>query len=142
MTTLDSISRQIADLSQALVSVPGAQADRKMEAFEGLLNEISTALSDILGTFERRAAAEDEGKELQAIQALTDAIKGLKLTAPAVTVQVNPTPIENHVTVPAPVVTVTTDKGRRVARWEIDHQYLHGRIDKSVLTPVYDQPSN
>lgn len=62
-----------------------ADAEAKMAAFEGLLDEVSTALTDLVSTMEQ------DGKDMKAVgQAIAKALGGIKVEPQIV---VSPTPI-------------------------------------------------
>ena len=94
---------------------------RKFAAFEGLLNEISTALGDLVSVMERDG---DDG----AMKAMTEGLKALRIQAPTVNVNVSPTPVENHfeVTLPemkVPPVQVILDERPRAKTLKIELIY-------------------
>jgi hypothetical protein len=136
---------------EALAKRLGEQADNadtraKMKAFEGALGEISLALSDIVSALEKDD--DDKGKDALG-PALAAALKNvrievaapqiaapnvtvtpqLKVDAPQVSVNVSPTPIENKVDVPAPVVQVI-DRTTAAKGWKrIEIEFRHGAGD-------------
>lgn len=79
----------IDDIEKALRIMKDRGAE--MKAFEGLLTEIGSALADIVSLMEKDEKA--EAREQLDLGPLVQAIKGLKLEAPKVEVNVSPTPI-------------------------------------------------
>jgi hypothetical protein len=89
------LSQTLADISERLSD--GALADKKMAAFEGLMNEVSAALADVLGRDNSAALA----KAL--VDGLKDAIpKQQKVEPPIVNVEV----AAPQVNVAAPIVNI------------------------------------
>lgn len=83
------------------------EADKKLQAFETLMGELSSALADMVEAMQNKQAGTDEISAtlvsmLEAIEAknkgrpmdeVVAAIKGLRLQASEITVNVSPTPI-------------------------------------------------
>ncbi len=75
----------------------------EIRANEALLTEISTALADIVGLMEKyRDAGKGKDEKPLDLSPLVSAIKGLRLEASQVSVNVKPTPVEVKVS-PTPV---------------------------------------
>ena len=110
MKELQALSKAI----ERLQSDQGAQAEEKMTAFEGLLSEISTALSDLVSVIEDRPS--DMGALVEAIRSIRVDIPPpeapkVEVHPPQVNVEnrieVNPTPVQVTAQMPnqpAPVV--------------------------------------
>jgi hypothetical protein len=151
MTTLELIGKQLKALEQAQQS----DASKKLEAFEGLLAEISTALSDLVAVAEgKKPEPVDDSGVIAAIESLAEslaeAMRGMRIeapkvelaapvvhvAAPEVVVNVPAAQIKNDITVPPAQVHVV--ERQRVKHWKVDHKYFGGVIESSILTPVYE----
>lgn len=126
--------------------------DDKVAAFEGLLNEIRGALADVVVSIQKReenSALDDIAASLAELSEalsgmggrqtgdLLNAVKAIRITAPAVNITVSPTPIQNNL--PAPVVQFVE---RPQANVVLVHEYdRFDRIVKSTLSysPREDQ---
>ncbi len=146
MSTLDQIERQLKQLKETQRD----DASKKLGAFEGLLLEISTSLSDMVAALEKKADATNDGQGLiESIDALADAFKSIRIespkvdvqvAAPEVSVNVPPPKIVNEINV-APSEIKLVDRPR-IARWTVEHKYSGWNIESSVLTPVYEEENN
>ena len=107
-------------------------ADDKIQAFEGLINEASGAMADIVADMQAKSesglaeemsgALVDIASTLQQLNdKFTDAIKGLRIEAPAVNVTVQPAKVQ--------IIPADT-KG---ATWEVTIPDRYGREDR-VMT--------
>ena len=129
-------------------------ADEKIDAFEVLLNEMSGAIADAVGLMQAGHATSDELRQTlvdisEAIQrgparpeapalsldGLIEAIRALRLevtTSPAShTIAVEPTPVEVHNHLPAPVVQVLPASA---CEFVITHQYnQRGQAEQSIV---------
>jgi hypothetical protein len=124
-------------------------ADAKLEAFQELLTEVSGSIADIVQSMESHGQANDQtasaltdiaaaldaaaaGKPLEEI---VKAIKGLKLEAPVVNVQVHPTAIENHNHIAAPVLQIL--ERAQASGFKAQFTYdRHDRVESAILTPL------
>jgi hypothetical protein len=146
MSTLDQIERQLKQLKETQRD----DASKKLGAFEGLLLEISTSLSDMVAALEKKAdATNDDQGLIESIDALADAFKSIRIespkvdvqvAAPEVSVNVPPPKIVNEINV-APSEIKLVDRPR-IARWTVEHKYSGWNIESSVLTPVYEEENN
>jgi len=64
--------------------------DKRLDSFTNLLSSIESSLADVVENVEKGGGA-------AAIEAMAKAIQSIQLSAPAVTVNVSPTPIEVNV---------------------------------------------
>lgn len=130
------VEQAMAGIAASLAKIAGTATDPKMAAFEGLLNEVSAALTDVVAALER-----PDGDAAIA-KAITDGLKALRIEvaapkvsveAPRVDVHVAPTPIQ--LTVPKPVVQVIEreDKG---AVFEVDVKWRGNFIDTMRVTRI------
>lgn len=139
-----ALARQLADMVDK--ADPGVE--RRLQAFEGLMNEVSAALADLV-------AALQKPERPERMTELVDAIRSLQLRVdapeirfeprivvdpPSVTVEnkVEPTPVQ--VNVAAPVVNFTMpereddeSEGEKECTWEVRLPGLYGAPDR-VLT--------
>ena len=124
-------------------------ADQKLEAFEGMMSEVSGALADVVSAMQDKSENDAldaisgsladivsamEKRSSAPVGELIAAIKALRLGIPVVnlshTIQVNPTPIK---LLPAPV-HIMPAKG---CDYEVVPQYdLHGAIVRMAITRV------
>jgi hypothetical protein len=90
-----------AIVKQSIEKIAAAQAKEasgKLAAFESVMTELSTILSDLVVAMEARP---DAAKAIAAELAKLKIQPRIEAAPAAVTVQVNPTPIHNHVAAPA-----------------------------------------
>lgn len=120
----------------------------KAQAFETLLNELSAALADVVDTMK---AGQDSGNEVAAALAdivellesrksdtaipdLIEAVKAIRIQAPAVTVNVSPTPLTI-----TPVVQVI--ERAKAGAFEMRFTYdRDDRLQTAVLVPLESIP--
>lgn len=120
----------------------------KAQAFETLLNELSAALADVVDTMKAR---QDSGNEVAAALAdivellesrksdtaipdLIEAVKAIRIQAPAVTVNVSPTPLTI-----TPVVQVI--ERAKAGAFEMRFTYdRDDRLQTAVLVPLESIP--
>jgi hypothetical protein len=117
----------------------------KADAFEALLNEMSTALADVVDAMQSGQESQSEIATtlvdlLQLLESrkpdtsmadMCDAIKNLRIKASDVTVQVNPTPI----TVAPPVVQII--ERVQPGAYEVTFTYdNHDRLETARLVPL------
>ena len=128
--------------------------DEQATAFQELLNEMSGALADAVGLMQAGHATSDELR--QTLSDISDAVTGLHArqdaskpsfdgviaairslrteaaTPASHTIQVNPTPVEMHNHLPAPVVQVVSAPQ---CDYVITHEYnTRGQAEKSTVT--------
>lgn len=123
----------------------------KLKAFEGLLNEISAALSDVVQVLQKPRRKEEDAALTAALQSIAAAVSKLRIEAPAITfeprievspapvsapapridVNVSPAPIQNNVTVPTPEVHVHERPAPR--RIELEFHYAGDRITGATI---------
>jgi len=126
----------IDDIEKLLAAMKDRGAEIRM--LEGLLGEISVALSEGMATLDRMAkkdpaeeAAEKahEAAELGALNRIADCIAGLQITAPAVNVMVPQAP--------APQIMFMPSEERVMKGWSltITQRDANGGIRKISLTP-------
>ena len=127
-----AMDKAMSGIAASLAKIAGKATDPKMTAFEGLLNEISAALSDVV------AGMEKPDGDAAIAKAITDGLKALRIEvaaptvnvkAPEVSVNVNPTPIQNNVHVDAPQVHVMERPG---ATFTVDIDYHSGGLPRSM----------
>jgi hypothetical protein len=124
MTELETITTLLSKLQKQQDSEAGIKA----KAFERLLSEISVALSDVVDVMERGAKREaKEEKPGYDFSRLEDAMRSLKITAPAVTfspnITVDPPKIEVSPQInipPQPPVQIHIAKDDGTVVFEID----------------------
>ncbi len=131
MSAEEMVFEAIRKVAQQQATTDG----RKFEAFEGLLLEISTGLADVVEAMEK-------GSGEQIANALSAALKAVRIEAPhvtvdaPVTVNVSPTPIHNHVTTEPPVVHLI-DRPVPPKGWSIAFKYdLKGGLAGASLTRI------
>ena len=149
MSALD----QIAKYLNALEESQRSDSSKKLEALEGLLTEMNTALSDVVALMEKSQKEEGGSGITQSIYSLTEALKNFRsdtpkvevaapvvhVAAPSVEVKVPAAQITNEVNVqPAQIHVVDR---QRVKHWRVEHKYFSGVIESSVLTPIYEDAS-
>lgn len=93
------------------------------------LEEISTAIVEF---------SENYASGMKLMEQLIAAMKGIKISAPAVTVDVSPTPIHNHM--PAPVVQILERVQPGSYKFDVEYD-RHDRIISALLTPVPSSPA-
>ena len=138
------LSQTLADISERLSD--GALADKKMAAFEGLMNEVSAALADVLGRDNSAALAKalvdglkdaipKQQKVEQPIVNVEVAAPQVNVAAPVVNIQPTAVQFSPVIQVPkmaAPQVTVNTAK-----EWDATFNYNeYGRIVSAKLKKV------
>ncbi|MFM7026041.1 MAG: hypothetical protein ACKOWC_08300 [Limnohabitans sp.] len=146
MSELESIRDALKRLEQQATK----DSDRSMTAFKALLSSIESSLADVVEAMTRD---DDESPML----ALAEAIKGLKLQAPEVTVnpqitvqpaavsvaapavkvEVNPTPITVEAVMPqqpAPVIHMMPAQEQGACEWEIRVPGAYHGVPDRVLT--------
>lgn len=117
-----ALEKAIASMAASLTKIASTATDPKMAAFEGLMNEVSAALSDVVSALER-----DDGADEKIAKAITEGLRALRIEAPKVTVtpeinvSVSPTPIQNNVNVPAPVVHITERESKGAVNVEFHY---------------------
>lgn len=111
---LIEISTALGDIVAYLDKGPGSEV-------QSALVEAATALGDLVSAIEGQKAVD--------LAALVAAVNGLKLAAPAINVQVNPTPIQNYM---PPTQVVVQPAGNVVTRivFKLDHR---GNIETADL---------
>ena len=109
---MNDVEAIVMDAAKKIASTQESDVAKKFTAFEDLLNEVSTTLSDI-------AESVGKGDDDSAItKALTEGLKALKFNVSSpVTVNVEPTPVHVHVA-PAELQERIAAKG-----WKIKFEY-------------------
>lgn len=138
------------DIISAAKKAQGDASSADREVLQASLTGIETALSDIAGILER----EKPDRTSDAVDAIAKAIRGLRLTAPDVTVNptievqpaqvtvqaatpnnvvnVEPTPIQNSITVPPAEVHVHERPIPKVTK--VEFEYVGDRIYGATIT--------
>ena len=113
-------------------------ANQKIQAFEGLLTELSAAMADMVQAANDGKVSTDEiaaalvemreaivsMSEGKALSDIAEALKNIKISAPEVVVNVQP--------------AATTIVKPRIARWEFKHEYYNGVYIASTAVPTYE----
>lgn len=133
MTTEEMVLEAVSKMAQQKAGVDA----KKFAAFEGLLLEISTGLADVVAAMEK-----DGGEDVAIASALSAAMKAVRIEAPHVTVEapvtvnVNPTPIHNHVTTEPPVVHLI-ERAAPPKGWSIEFKHdARGALAGASLTRI------
>ena len=124
---LGGINTSLRAIAKAIAERP---EDTKMAAF---MDEVSAALADMVSAMEK-----DEDAGLA--KALTDGLKALRIEVkspqviltPEINVNVSPTPIQNNVTVPGPVVHIMDRPGKKTVHRVDDITFGAGGFVKSM----------
>lgn len=119
--------------------------EQKIEAFETLMGEVSSALADVVATLHKRsensaldeiasALADLAGalEKRQPIEDMVAALKVLRIEAPAVNITVAPTPIQNMIQ-PSAVKVEIMPADNKNATWEVTVPGRYGAADR-VMT--------
>ncbi len=129
--------KSFAELQALMDKLEGRE--KELAAFEGLFTELGTAIADVLAHMESTAG---QGPELA--ETIARAIRDLRIAAPAVTVKppmvnvsapnvsvnVNPTPVTVQVPEIKPVVQIMpAEQGKG---WDFDVSYGPGNVIQGI----------
>jgi hypothetical protein len=110
---------------EKIATAHAKEANGKLQAFESVMSELSTILSDLVVAMEARP---DASKAIAAELAKLKIQPTIQAAQPAVSVNVNPTPIHNHVAAPA----VHIQQAAHAKGWDV--KFTFDGIDQTIPT--------
>lgn len=141
---LDMVRAQqqaLASMEATLADIAAAIEKSDLGRAESALQAIESSMADLIAVFEKggiQSAIEKAVATLADIKPQFD-IKVPESPPPAITVQVNPTPVTLEATlppIPAPVVHVHNDDSQKGATWEVTYTGPGGYDRKMTIKRV------